>query len=157
MISGVIITPLKQIPDERGKVMHMIRNDSPVFTSFGEIYFSFVHPGAVKAWHLHKTMVLNYAVPLGCIKLVIYDDRLNSPTRGEVQEMFLGQENYILVTIPAGVWYGFMGVGKEMSMVADCSTIPHDPQEISHRYAHDPAIPYSWAQFFSDSDLNRRC
>ncbi|MCX5778224.1 MAG: dTDP-4-dehydrorhamnose 3,5-epimerase family protein [Elusimicrobia bacterium] len=144
MISGVIITPLKQIPDERGKVMLMIRSDSSVFTAFGEIYFSCIYPGAVKAWHLHKQMVINYAVPQGSIKLVLYDDRADSTTCGEVFEIFVGTDNYCLVTVPAGVWYGFKGIGTDVAIIANCTTKPHDPQEISRRDAHDPAIPYSW-------------
>src|SRR5580700_8468517 len=68
MIDGVVITPLRQIADERGKVMHMLRADSPVFKEFGEIYFSVVEPGAIKAWHIHTRMTLNYAVPVGKIK-----------------------------------------------------------------------------------------
>jgi dTDP-4-dehydrorhamnose 3,5-epimerase len=82
MIDGVILTPLRQIFDERGKVMHMLREDSPVFSRFGEIYFSCTHPGVVKAWHLHKEMTLNYAVIYGEIKFVLFDDRPESTTRG---------------------------------------------------------------------------
>src|SRR5271168_1716747 len=111
MIDGVKIVPLRQIVDERGKVMHMLRSDADHFQGFGEIYFSAVHPGAVKAWHLHKKMVLNYAVPVGCIKLVLFDDRPNSATKGRIIEMFLGPDNYNLVIIPALVWNGFKGVG----------------------------------------------
>jgi dTDP-4-dehydrorhamnose 3,5-epimerase len=106
MIDGVLITPLKQILDERGKVMHMLRSDASHFQGFGEIYFSCVYPGAIKAWHLHKKMALNYAVPYGRIKLVLYDDREGSGTRGEIQEIFMGIDNYCLVTIPPLVWNG---------------------------------------------------
>ena len=84
MIDGVIINPLKQIPDERGKVMHMLSEDSDGFLGFGEIYFSCVYSGAIKGWHIHKRMTLNYAVPQGNIKLVLYDERQGSPTKGEV-------------------------------------------------------------------------
>ncbi len=144
MIDGVVITPLKQICDERGKVMFMLRHDAPVFMSFGEIYFSCVYPGAVKGWHFHKKMVLNYAVPHGNIKLVLYDDRSGSKTRGEVMEILLGADNYCLVTVPAMIWNGFKGMGTEMAIVANCSSIPHDPQEIERRDPFDPAIPYQW-------------
>lgn len=144
MIQGVVITPLKQIPDERGKVMHMLRSDAPVFSSFGEVYFSCVYPGAIKAWHQHRKMVLNYAVPSGAIKLVLFDDRLNSPTKGELQEIFMGPDNYVLVTIPAMVWNGFKGIGTETAIVANCASIPHEPSEILRKGAHDPSIPYAW-------------
>lgn len=145
MIDGVRIVPLKQIPDERGKVMHMLRNDAPEFSGFGEIYFSCVYPEAIKGWHLHKRMVLNYAVPHGNIKFVLYDDRPDSATRGEVQEIFLGPDNYCLVTVPVLVWNGFKGIGNETAVVANCASIPHDPDEIMRKDPFDPSIPYSWA------------
>lgn len=145
MIHDVRISPLKQILDERGKVMHMLRCDAAGFSSFGEIYFSCVYPGAVKAWHIHKRMTLNYAVPHGHIKLVLFDDRSGSPSRGVVQEIFLGPSNYCLVTIPPMVWNGFKGIGTEMALVANCSTIPHDPQEIDRLDPADSRIPYDWA------------
>lgn len=145
MIEGVIVTPLCQILDERGKVMHMLRVGDPVFQQFGEIYFSCVYPGAIKGWHIHKKMTLNYAVPHGHIKFVLYDERAESPTLGEVQELFLGPDNYCLVTVPPMVWNGFKGIGNEMAVVANCATIPHDPGEIDRRDPFDPAISYDWA------------
>ena len=145
MIDGVKITPLRQILDERGKVMHMLRMTDPHFTSFGEIYFSCVHPGAIKAWHIHKRMILNYAVPHGKIKFVLYDDRPESPTRGAVEEYFLGPDNYCLVTVPPMVWNGFKGVGVETALVANCASIPHDPEEIDRLSPDNSRIPYDWA------------
>jgi dTDP-4-dehydrorhamnose 3,5-epimerase len=145
MIAGVIITPLRQIVDERGKIMHMLRNDSAVFQKFGEIYFSCIHSGAIKAWHIHKEMTLNYAVPYGKIKMVLYDDRKDSPTRGELMELFLGPENYNLVTVPPMVWNGFKGVGTETAIVANCATIPHRPDEIERLDPFSKDIPYDWS------------
>ena len=144
MIDGVIVTPLRQIFDERGKVMHMLREDSPVFSRFGEIYFSCTYPGAIKAWHLHKQMTLNYAVIHGEIKCVLFDDRPDSKTRGVVQELFLSPENYALVTVPPLIWNGFKGIGQKTSIVANCATLPHDPQEIERLPATDARIPYDW-------------
>jgi dTDP-4-dehydrorhamnose 3,5-epimerase len=103
-----------------------------------------VFPDAVKAWHYHDTMVLNYAVPFGRIKFVLFDDRPESPTKGEVQELFLGEENYWLVTVPKQVWNGFKGVGTQMAVVANCASIPHDPGEIHRRDPSDPHFPYNW-------------
>jgi len=144
MIEGVFIRPLNQILDERGKVMHMQRCDDPDFPGFGEISFSVVYPGVVKGWHLHQNMTLQYAVPFGTIKLVLYDDRPASRTQGELQEIFLGPEHYCLVRIPPRVWNGFKGVGTGIAIVANCSTIPHDPAEIERRDPHDSRIPYHW-------------
>ncbi len=122
----------------------MLRSDFPVFQQFGEIYFSCVYPGAIKGWHVHKKMILNYAVPHGNIKLVLYDDREGSPTRGELQEIFLGPDNYVLVTIPPLVWNGFKGIGQEMAIVANCASIPHDSEEIERLDPFDKSIPYDW-------------
>ena len=144
MIEGVVITPLRQIFDERGKVMHMLRKDSPVFSEFGEIYFSCTYPGAIKAWHLHKEMTLNYAVIHGSIKCVLFDDRPNSKTRGCIEEYFLSPENYSLITVPPLVWNGWKGMGNETSIVANCATIPHDPSEIERKPVLDSSIPYDW-------------
>jgi len=145
MIDGVAVKPLRRIPDERGYIMHMLRSDAPEFERFGEIYFSAIYPEAIKAWHLHKVMTLNYAVVVGMIKLVLYDGRESSPTYGEIQELFIGQENYQLVKIPPYVWNGFKAVGGQMAIVANCSTYPHDPKEIERKSPFDPSIAYDWS------------
>jgi dTDP-4-dehydrorhamnose 3,5-epimerase len=144
MIDGIIVTPLTQFIDERGRVMHMLRSDAAHFSSFGEIYFSMVNRGAIKAWHLHHRMVRNYAVPFGLIKFVIFDARPCSPTFMQIQEVYLGRENYCLVTVPPMVWSGFKGIGSEGALVANCSSIPHDPTEVERREPSDPLIPYEW-------------
>ncbi|MHB8573030.1 MAG: dTDP-4-dehydrorhamnose 3,5-epimerase family protein [Candidatus Dormibacteria bacterium] len=146
MIDGVVVTPLRQIPDERGRVMHMLRSDDPDFEQFGEIYFSAVHPGAVKAWHLHRRMTLNYACVVGSVKLVLYDDRPDSPTRGSLQELFIGDGNYVRVKIPPFIWNGFKGIGAQTAIVANCATIPHDPDEIERRDPLDATlVAYDWS------------
>lgn len=144
-IEGLSVSPLRRIPDERGAVFHMLRSDSDVFERFGEVYFSLVYPGVVKAWHLHKRMTLNYAVPIGTIKLVCYDDREGSSTRGSVVEFFIGELNYQLVTIPPLVWNGFKGVGTTPALVANCTTEPYDDAEIVRTPPSDSFIPYDWA------------
>lgn len=144
MIEGILIHPLRQLSDERGKIMHMLRRDDPHFEEFGEIYFSVVYPGVVKGWHLHKIMTLNYTVVSGMIKLVLYDDRERSSTRRELQEIFVGESNYVLVRIPYGVWNGFKGIGMTPAIVANCSTLPHDPDEIVRMDPFDNFIQYDW-------------
>ena len=144
MIDGVELKTLRRIPDERGYIMHMLKVTDPEYEKFGEIYFSTIYPGAIKAWHLHKEMTLNYAVPVGMIKLVLYDDREDSGTKGQCQELFIGHENYQLVTIPPNIWNGFKAVGNDMAIVANCSTLPHDPEEIVRMDPFDSSIPYNW-------------
>lgn len=145
VIDGMRITPLRRIPDERGAVLHMLREDDEGFERFGEIYFSTVHPGAIKAWHLHTEMTLNYAVPVGQIKLVCHDDREGSPTRGNTVELHVGELSYVRVTIPPLVWNGFKGVGTQTALVANCSTIPHRPDEILRADPFDHVSGYDWA------------
>lgn len=144
MIEGVLIKSLRQIPDERGKIMHMLRADDPHFDNFGEIYFSVVYPDVIKGWHLHTKMTLNYAVVSGMIKLVLYDARKESPTKGELQELYIGGDNYALVKIPPGIYNGFKGIGVEPAIVANCSDIPHDPEEIQRMDPFSKDIPYNW-------------
>ena len=143
MLEGVIVTELRQIADERGKVMHMLRSDSPVFRGFGEIYFSVVNPGAIKGWNRHARMTLNYAVPHGRIKLVLYDDR-DAGAPGRIEEMLLGTDRYALVTIPPGIWTSFRGEDGGPSIVANCASLPHDPTEVERRPLDDPRIAYRW-------------
>jgi dTDP-4-dehydrorhamnose 3,5-epimerase len=145
VIDGVRVIPLRQIPDERGKVMHMLRRDDPHFERFGEIYFSVAYPGVVKGWHLHRRMTLNYAVVSGMIKLVLYDGREGSPSHGTVQELFVGEECYALVIIPPELWNGFKGIGVKPAIVANCATEPNDPNEIVRKDPFSNDIPYDWS------------
>jgi len=126
--------------------MKMLESTDEEFEGFGEVYFSTVFEGVVKGWHLHEENILNYAVVRGTIKLVIYDDRDDSPTRGELDELFIGDDNYVLVQIPPGVWNGFKGVGPGESIVCDLTTLPH-AQDVMRRL--DPydadVVPYDWS------------
>ena len=144
-IEGVIIQQLKQIADKRGSVLHMIKNDSSLFKKFGEVYFSEVHSGLVKAWKRHKKQSQNLAIPLGKILLVVYDDRPNSNTHGEITEYRLGRpDNYKLIHIPPMLWYGFQGIGDQTSMIANYTDLPHDPEEMESLSADTSQIPYQW-------------
>lgn len=144
MIHGVTITPLKRIPDDRGSIMHILKASEPGFTTFGEVYCSTVYPGVIKGWHLHLRMTLNYVVIRGSIKFVLFDARPDSPTHGEVQEIVMGERNYVRVGVPPGVWNGFQGLGAEEAFVINVTDLPHDPAEIQRADPFTPQIPYSW-------------
>ena len=145
MIDGVKIIPLKQIVDERGKIMHMMKASDPHFRQFGEIYFSCAWPGTIKAWHVHKSMTVNNAVISGHAKLVLYDLRKDSPTRGELQEIFLGESNYVLAQIPPGIANGYKALGDKLVILANCATEPHDPEEMIRIPPFENEIPYDWS------------
>ena len=144
MIEGVDVIHLKQIVDERGKIMHMLKSVDRHFEKFGEIYFSCAWPGTIKGWHIHKSMTLNNAVISGRAKLVLYDSRKDSKTYGEVNELFIGDDNYCLVKIPPGITNGYKAFGDKMIILANCATEPHDPNEISYIDPFDNDIPYNW-------------
>lgn len=144
MIDGVKVVALRQIVDERGKIMHMLKATDPHFLQFGEIYFSCAWPGTVKAWHIHQTMTVNNAVISGRAKLVLYDQREGSPTKGELQEIFLGEDNYVLVQIPPGIANGYKAYGDKLVILANCATEPHRPEEMLRLDPSSPEIPYTW-------------
>ena len=144
MIDGVIITKLKQIKDDRGRVMHMLRKDDKVFKNFGEIYFSTIYHNKIKAWHLHKESTLNYACVKGKVKLVLFDDRNNSLSKGKLQEIILSARDYTLITIPNNIWNGFKGLDKEESMIANCLDMPHNENEMVRIDPFHKSINYKW-------------
>ena len=154
MIDGVQIYPLKVIPDSRGRILHYMKKDHPAFVDFDiqEVYFSVIYPDAIKAWHRHTKMTLNYVVPMGNIKLVLYDQRADSPTAYETQEIYLGENSsHQLVRIPPMIWNGFMAVGGQTALVANITNLIHDPKEIERLNPEkrgNDSIPYDWFDSF---------
>jgi dTDP-4-dehydrorhamnose 3,5-epimerase len=144
VIEGVRIVPLRRIPDERGTIYHMLKSTDPHFIQFGEIYFSTMYKGVIKGWHKHREMTLNYACVFGRVKVVLYDDRENSPTKGNLMEVFLGPDNYSLVIIPPEVWNGVKGMSEPYSIIANCCTHPHDPLRSMRLDPSSSTIPYDW-------------
>ena len=143
-IQGVEIIKKNQIVDDRGIILHMLRVDDKNYKKFGEIYFSTINPNKIKAWHFHKLMTLNYAAVHGSIKLVLYDDRDESKTKGTIQEIILSNENHYLVSIPPKIWNGFCSSNNKHAILANCSDIPHDKEEIIRLPFDDPKFPYKW-------------
>ena len=146
MIDGVQIKQLKVIPDERGRLMEILRHDDDLFEKFGQVYMTTAYPGVVKAWHYHKRQVDHFSVVKGMMKLVLYDDREGSPTRGDVNEFFMGIHNPILVKIPSGVYHGFKTIGEEEAIVINVPSEPYNraqPDEFRVD-PHKNDIPYEW-------------
>jgi dTDP-4-dehydrorhamnose 3,5-epimerase len=143
-IDGVRITNLKQFPDTRGSVMHIMKATDEGFKGFGEVYCSSIYPGVVKGWHFHEKITLNYVVLKGRIKFVLYDEREDSPTKGLVQEIFMGDRNYVRVTVPPRIWSGFKCIGTEPALVCNIIDMPHDPFEAKRNDPRNGRIPYIW-------------
>jgi len=145
-ISGVMTRRLKLIPDDRGWLMEMLRSDWEEFEKFGQTYVTACYPGVVKAWHYHKHQTDHFICVSGMAKVALYDPRDNSPTKGMVNEFFMGTLNPILVKIPNMVYHGFAAIGNEMTIVVNVPTklYKYDkPDEYRVPY-DDPSIPYKW-------------
>jgi len=146
MIEGVKTKKLKVVPDERGRLMEILRCDEEIFQKFGQVYMTTTYPGVVKGWHYHEIQTDNVAVVCGMVKLVLYDAREGSATKGEISEFFVGVHNPMLVQIPNGVYHGWKCIGPEEAVVVNCPTEPYnckDPDE--HRIPFDsPTVPYDW-------------
>ena len=148
MIKGVYTKQLRVLPDERGRLMEILRNDDGVFIKFGQVYMTTTYPGVVKAWHLHKKQTDNVCCVHGMIKLVLYDQREDSPTFKEVNQFYLGIHNPLLVQIPADVYHGWMCVSQEEAIVVNVPTEVYKPKEPDeHRLdPHKNDIPYRWSR-----------
>ena len=148
MIHGVVLKPLTAHADERGWLMELLRADEPVFRRFGQVYVTAVYPGVVKGWHMHHRQWDHFAVVRGTVKMVLYDRREDSPTRGEVLELFPGRQQPLLVAIPPLVVHGFKGVGTEEALVVNIPSEPYaasDPDEIRFD-PHGKDVPYDWSR-----------
>ncbi|HBE44673.1 MAG TPA: dTDP-4-dehydrorhamnose 3,5-epimerase [Deltaproteobacteria bacterium] len=146
MIHDVVIKNLKVIPDERGRLMEILRNDESLFKKFGQVYMTTTYPDVVKAWHYHKIQDDFITCVHGMLKLVLYDDRDASPTRGEVNEFFIGVHNPVLVKVPRMVYHGWKCISKEEAIVINVPTEAYN-RENPDEYRIDPHnnnIPYSW-------------
>ena len=146
LIKDVMIKNLKLIPDERGYLMEMLRNDWAEFDKFGQCYVTACYPGVVKAWHYHKKQVDHFICPWGMSKVVLYDARDDSPTKGEINEFHIGIKNPVLIKIPKLVYHGFKSEGNETSLIVNVPTELYDyrkPDEYRIPF-DDPSIPYDW-------------
>jgi len=146
LIDGVRVKQLRLIPDERGFLMELLRSDGELFEEFGQVYVTVAYPGAVKAWHYHEKQTDFFSCIKGMAKVVLYDRRRDSKTKGEVNEFFIGELNPILLRIPAGIAHGFKATGAKEAYIINCPNklynydkpdefrIPFDSKE----------IPYKW-------------
>ena len=148
LIHGVRTKPLRLVPDERGWLMEILRaDDAELFTKFGQVYVSATYPGVVKAWHYHKRQVDNFACVAGMVKLVLIDTREGSPTKGAVNEFFLGDENRTLVQVPNLVYHGWKCISPTTALVVNVPTEPYqyaEPDEF--RAAPHGVLPYDWSR-----------
>lgn len=148
LIDGVSIKKLKVISDERGNLMEILRADDDQFSKFGQVYITTAYPGVVKAWHFHRLQDDNMTVLQGMAKIVLYDDREASPTKGLVNEFFVGTNNHILIHIPKEVWHGFKCISDTEAMIVNTVTecYNYEKPDEYRKPPHDSAIPYDWSR-----------
>ena len=148
MIEGVIIKPLKVIPDERGRLMEILREDDDILLRSSRRRLTTGYPGVVKAWHYHKNQYDHFCVLKGMMKVALYDAREESPTEGEVNEFFLGEHRPIVLRIPPGVYHGFKTISTEEALLINISTqsYRYDAPDEFRVPAHENDIPYDWAR-----------
>lgn len=146
MIEGVMVKKLRVIPDERGRLMEILRMDDEMFRKFGQVYMTTAYPGIVKGWHYHKKQYDNMAVVKGMMKIVLYDGRPDSSTCGEINELFAGEHNPVLIHIPPYVYHGFKCISQEEAVVINTPTEVYDYREPDEFrvHPHDNDIPYEW-------------
>ena len=125
-LSKPILTELKKIKVERGDVLHGLKKSESSYVNFGEAYFSIINEGFIKAWKKHNKMTLNLVVPIGTIKFVFLID----PVNGVFQTEEIGENRYMRVTIPPGIWFGFKGIGSGSNLLMNIADIEHDPEEV---------------------------
>ena len=130
-IESALFTPLKRIHTPGGDVLHGMKTQDIGFDGFGEVYFSFIEPGAIKGWKRHREMTLNLLVPVGAVKFVLFDDRIESEKKGKFEEITIcSEKNYGRLTVPPGIWAGFQGIGPGASLVTNVANLPHDSAEV---------------------------
>jgi len=146
MIEGAKVTPLKPHPDERGRLMEIFRCDEPDFEKFGQVYVTTAYPGVVKAWHFHKKQTDHFVCVQGMMKVVLYDSREGSPTKGQVNEFMLGVWNPVRLRIPPNVYHGFKCISTCEAMILNTPTEPYNPKDPDEYRlpAHTKEIPYNW-------------
>lgn len=147
-IAGVKVKPLRLVPDERGWLMEILRgDDTAVFTKFGQVYVSATYPGVVKAWHLHRRQIDNFACVAGMVKLVLVDTREDSPTLGAINEFFIGTQNPMLIQVPNLVYHGWKCISVEPALVVNVPTEPYDHAEPDEsRLDPHETLPYDWSR-----------
>ncbi len=148
MIQGAAVKRLRVICDERGRLMEMLRRDDEIFKGFGQTYLTTAYPGVVKAWHYHRRQWDHFVVVRGMMKVVLYDAREDSPTKGEVNEFFMGDHHPILLQIPPLVYHGFKCIGEHEALVVNCPTevYVYDQPDEYRVDPHSGGIPYDWAR-----------
>jgi len=148
LIDGVAVRKAKVLPDERGRLGEIMRADDTWFQKFGQVYFTTTYPGIVKAWHFHKKQTDHFYVIKGLLKVALYDERQNSPTKGIVNQVYLGEHCPGVLRIPPGVQHGWMCVSDCEAYIVNIVSemYNYDKPDEYRTHPHDNHIPYDWTR-----------
>jgi len=149
-IHGVTRKALTINCDERGRLMEMLRADDKDCKNikFGQVYMTTAYPGVTKAWHYHKKQTDHFVCVRGQMKVVLYDAREGSPTKGQVDVFVIGDHSPYLIEIPNGVYHGFKCISDYEAIVVNYTTECYDyrnPDEFRVD-PHSKEIPYDWTR-----------
>ena len=137
-LENIKVTQLSTFDVEGGSVLHAIKKDDVGYMGLGEVYFSFINPRAIKAWKLHKRMTLNLVVPLGKVRFVFCDPL----SEGHYRVEDVGEGNYVRLTVPPGIWFGFQGIALQPSLVTNIADLQHDAAEVERQAVS--SFDYQW-------------
>ena len=136
-LQSILVNPLKRISTLNGDVLHAMKKNDPGYVDFGESYFSLIDYNSIKAWKRHRKMIMNLVVPVGKVKFVF---NINSYSDFRVEEV--GENHYVRLTVPPGIWFGFKGLSKSQSLILNISSIIHDPNEVESCSVNE--LNYNW-------------
>ena len=142
MSSDILLNPLRIIETEGGDVLHAMKKMDSGYSGFGEAYFSEIKFESVKAWKRHKEMTLNFIVPNGKVRFVLFDDRENKT--GRLSSYILCREFHSRLTVPPMVWVGFQGLERDISTILNIADMPHNPEEVDRKNIDEIEFNWDW-------------
>ena len=137
LLDKIKVTPLKIIKLPAGNILHALNKNELKNRTFGEVYFSKIKPGKIKAWKYHLKMILNLVVPHGKVKFVFYSQK---DKNFKIVEM--GEKKYSRISIPPRIWFGFKGLSKKDSLILSLTNLEHNPNEVLRCKKNE--IKFNW-------------
>lgn len=126
LLDKIVTTRLERFENSLGDVCRGLRISDATYSGFGEVYFSWIKPGKIKAWKKHHEMTANIIVPVGSVKIVC-----SETFTGPFKEFILDAESkYSRITIPPDLWFGLKGLGEKASLLVNVANMVHDPSEV---------------------------
>jgi dTDP-4-dehydrorhamnose 3,5-epimerase len=146
-ISGVLVREVKNVLKDNGVLTEIFRLDWDLGPgAIQQVFQVTLSPGGLSAWHTHRLTTDRLFVTHGQIKIVLFDGREDSPTRGRVNELRFGTVRPALVIVPPGVWHAVQNISSGPSTILNIVDRAYRYEDPDHwRLPPDtPEIPYSF-------------